>query len=78
MYASKLINPIIQDPLIDIGGLKRNVSLDLVSLNYNFRSPFLWAGSMSFSQFLVIDSKKSSVSFLGRIMFKFIDLLYFN
>ena len=35
MYTSKLVNPIIQDPPIEIGGLKEKVLLGLVSLNSN-------------------------------------------
>ena len=41
MYSSRSINPIVQNPSIDIGGLKRNVSLGLLSLKTNVSSAFL-------------------------------------
>ena len=40
LYTSKLTNSIIHDPSIDIGGLKINVSLGLLSLNSNNSSAF--------------------------------------
>ena len=71
LYTSGLMNPVIQALLIDIGGLKWNVSLDLVSLNFNVSSGFLRVCLINVSQFLVIAIKKTSVSFLGWTMPKF-------
>ena len=68
LYTWKLLNPIIQDPSIGIGGLKEIVFHDLVNLISYVSSAFLWVCSKGVSQILVIESKNSSVSFLGRII----------
>ena len=43
LYTSKFVNVILQDPSIEIGALKENVSLGLVNLNSNVSPAFLWA-----------------------------------
>ncbi len=50
----------------------KRVSFGLIILNSNFSSGFLCVCLIIVSQFLVIESNKSSVSFLGLIIFKFI------
>ena len=72
---SNLVNCIIQAASIEIAGLKGNVSLDLLILNSNISSAFLWVCLISVSQFLVAESYKSSVSFLSLIIIKFLYLL---
>ena len=70
-YTFRLVNLIIQSPLIWIGGLKWNVSLGLVILNSKVSSAFLWVCVISVSQFLVKYNNKSSLWILGWIKFKF-------
>ena len=41
LYTCKLDNPIVQHPLLGIGGLKENVYLAWVSLKFNDSSAFL-------------------------------------
>ena len=41
MHTSKLVNPFMQDPSIDKGGLKRNVSHGLVNLNSSVSCVFV-------------------------------------
>ena len=50
---------------------------DWVSLSTNHSFGFVWVCLINVSQFLVIESNKTSVSFIGLTMSKFIELLYF-
>ena len=77
-YTSRLVNPTVHDPSIEIGGSKWNVSLGWDSLNSDISSAFRWVCSLSISQFLVIESNNTCVSFLGWIMSNFIHSLHFN
>ena len=63
LYTSKIVSPIIQDPSIRIGGLKWNVSLGLISLNFNVSTGFVWVWWISVSQFLAMDNIRSCFSF---------------
>ena len=80
LYTSGLVNPFIQlqsRPRL-ILGLKENVSLDLVILNSSVSWGFVWVYLIRISQILVMDNSKSSVSFFGQVISKFIWSLFFN
>ena len=78
LKTSKLFNPIIQDPSIEFDGLNEYVSFGWVSLSSNVSSALLGVCFKSVSQFLVIETKKSSVSSLSLIIFRFRYLFYFT
>ena len=61
LYTSEVVNPIIQDRPIHIDVLKEIVSLGWVSSNSGDFCGFLYVWLISVSQFLVIESIKSSV-----------------
>ena len=66
LYTSKLVNLIIRDPSIEIDGLNEWISSGVVKFNSSVSCGFVWVCLKSVSQFLVIESNKSSISFLGR------------
>ena len=65
LYTPKLVYLIIQDPSIEIDGLKKSDCLDVVILNSSVSWGFVGVCLIEVSQFMVFESNKSSVPFWG-------------
>ena len=72
MCTSQLVYPIIHSESRPrfLNALKEKISLGLVSFISSVSCRFLWVCLTNVSQFLVIENKKSPVSFLGPILSK--------